>query len=147
KERLNDGTEAAVGILHADNDYVSTPSTPTSLSSNADHLYVPGRRIKSAPPITSKSVPHERDNHARPVLSLQMPPSIVHRSNFSPPKENGINQDIIVELEGSQSRTALPLPDKVRIWIAYVCSIGSLLIVIAVILYDLIELAFGRNVF
>ncbi|CAG8557845.1 24956_t:CDS:2 [Dentiscutata erythropus] len=178
RERLRDGTDAAVGILYNDDDYynVSTPGTPNSLNPNAEHLHVPGRRIVSAPPTTSKSDPQERDNHSRPALSLQMPPSIVHRSNLSrrasPPKENGNNQDIIVELDGSQSHShtgsdkspseksdsiifdtpperfkALPLPDNVRLWIAYICNAGALLTVISVILYDFVELALGRNVF
>ncbi|CAG8549609.1 16552_t:CDS:2, partial [Dentiscutata heterogama] len=202
RERLRDGTDAAVGILYNDDDdyNVSAPGTPNSLNPNAEHLHVPGRRIVSAPPTTSKSDPQGRDNHSRPALSLQMPPSIVHRSNLSrrasPPsipsieyniqntniptniptimvqEEDGNNQDIIVELDGSQTHShsgsdksqseksdsiifdtpperfkALPLPDNVRLWIAYICNAGALLTVISVIMYDFVELALGRNVF
>ncbi|RIB01852.1 hypothetical protein C2G38_2255946 [Gigaspora rosea] len=209
KERLRDRTDAAVGILNDndDNDFLM-PDTPNSinLSYNTDQLHIPGRRIVSAPPPTkSKFESLDVNSHSRPAaLSLQMPPSIIHRSSLSrrasPPileynpqitnipiitiQDETSNQDIIVELKGTHSGShsgthsgshsgthsgsdksqseksdsvifdgplerfkAFPIPDKVRIWIAYVCASGSFLLVISVILYDIIELGLGVNVF
>ncbi|CAG8798602.1 253_t:CDS:2, partial [Cetraspora pellucida] len=191
KERLRDKTDAAVGILN--NDDFLRPDTPNSLyTSFNDQLHVPGRRIVSAPPTTSKSESLDVGSHSRPAaLSLQMPPSLVHCSSLScrvsppsleynPPtniptitvQEEVSNQDVIVELERSNSGSrsvsnsvsdksqseksdsiildtpldrfkAFSIPDKMRIWIAYVCASGSLLLVISVIFYDLFELGLG----
>ncbi|CAG8774084.1 28023_t:CDS:2, partial [Dentiscutata erythropus] len=205
KERLRDRTDAAIGILcdNEDNDFL-TPDTPNSinLSFNGDQLQIPARRIVSAPPpAKSKSESLDVENHSRPAaLSLQMPPSLIHRSSLSrrasPPsleynpqtiniptitvQDETNSQDIIVELEGSHSVSrsgshsgshsgsgkgqseksdsvifdtsqerfkAFPIPNKMRIWIAHVCISGSLLLVISVILYDIIELGLGNNVF
>ncbi|KAF0550868.1 hypothetical protein F8M41_023862 [Gigaspora margarita] len=62
-------------------------------------------------------------------------------------KSQNEKSDSIIFDTPSDRFKALPLSNKVRLWIAYVCNTGSLLIEIAVILYDFIELALDRNVF